>query len=83
MLDKLKYIAAYQVAPVSAITYYAEISKIEKWSDTNKYILYFKDKAIKIKAIPLDKSKKGLAPQASRYISIDRLLIAKALSEVF
>lgn len=83
MLDKIKYIAAYQVAPVSAITYYAEVSKIEKWNDTNKYILYFKDKANKIKAIPLDKTKKGLAPQAPRYTSIDRLLKAKNLSEVF
>ncbi|MCX6318492.1 MAG: hypothetical protein NTW29_14465 [Bacteroidetes bacterium] len=83
MLDKIKYIAAYQVAPVSAITYYAEVSKIEKWNDTNKYILYFKDKAIKIKAIPLDKSKKGLAPQAPRYTSIDRLLEAKSLADVF
>ncbi|MBI5371273.1 MAG: hypothetical protein HZA79_04510 [Sphingobacteriales bacterium] len=83
MLDKIKYIAAYQVAPVSAITYYAEISKIEKWNDTNKYILYFKDKAIKIKAIPLDKNKKGLAPQAPRYTSIDRLLKAKSLADVF
>lgn len=83
MLDKIKYIAAYQVAPVSAITYYAEVSKIEKWNDTNKYILYFKDKAIKIKAIPLDKTKKGLAPQAPRYTSIDRILKAKTLSEVF
>ena len=83
MLDKIKYIAAYQVAPVSAITYYAEVSKIEKWNDTNKYILHFKDKAIKIKPIPLDKTKKGLAPQAPRYTSIDRILKAKTLSEVF
>lgn len=83
MLDKIKYIAAYQVAPVSAITYYAEVSKIEKWNDTNKYILHFKDKAIKIQPIPLDKTKKGLAPQAPRYTSIDRLLKAKTLSEVF
>jgi hypothetical protein len=83
MLDKIKYVAAYQVAPVSAITYYAEVSKIEKWKDTNKYILYFKEKAIKIKTIPLDKTKKGLAPQAPRYTSIERLLKAKSLAEVF
>jgi hypothetical protein len=83
MLDKIKYIAAYQVAPISAITYYAEVSKIEKWKDTNKYILHFKDKAIKIKEIPLDKAKKGLAPQAPRYTSIEKLLKAKFLSEAF
>lgn len=83
MLDKIKYIAAYQVAPISAITYYAEVSNIEKWNDTNKYILNFKDKAIKINEIPLDKSKKGLAPQAPRYTSLDRLLKARTLSDVF
>ena len=29
MIDKLKYIAAYQIAPISAITHYAEIASIE------------------------------------------------------
>ena len=83
MLDKIKYIAAYQVAPVSAITHYAEIASIEKWKDTNKYILHFKDKAQSIKPIQLDKDKKGLAPQAPRYTSIDKVLKAKKLSQVF
>ena len=83
MLDKIKYLAAYQVAPVSAITHYAEVASIEKWKDTNKYILHFKDKAQAIKPIQLDKDKKGLAPQAPRYTSIDKLLKAKKLSQVF
>jgi hypothetical protein len=83
MLNKIKYIAAYQVAPVSAITHYAEVSRIEKWKDTNKYILHFKGDAIKVKPIPLDKSKKGIAPQAPRYTSIKKLLKAKTVSEVF
>jgi hypothetical protein len=85
MLDKLKYIAIYQVAPVSAITHYAEIASIDKWEDTNKYVLYFKDTAKAITPIPLDKEmgKKGLAPQAPRYTSIDKVLKAKKLSQVF
>lgn len=83
MIDKIKYIAAYQVAPVSAITYYAEVASIEKWQDTNKYILHFKDAPKKITPIPLDKDKKGLAPQAPRYTSIERILKAKKLSQVF
>ena len=33
--------------------------------------------------ISLDKDKKGLAPQAPRYTSIERLLKAKKLSQVF
>ncbi len=83
MLDKIKYIAAYQVAPISAITVYAEVSKIEKWKDTNKYILHFKDKPTKLNPISLDKSRKGLAPQAPRYTSLDTILKAKVLSDVF
>ena len=85
MLDKLKYIAIYQVAPISAITHYAEIASIEKWGDTNKYILKFKEAAKAIGPISLDKEmgKKGLAPQAPRYTSFDKLLKAKKLSQVF
>lgn len=83
MLDKIKYIAAYQVAPVSAVTHYAEVASIEKWEDTNKYILYFKDAPKTITPIPLDKDKKGLAPQAPRYTSIEKVLKAKKLSQVF
>lgn len=85
MLDKLKYIAIYRIAPVSAITHYAEIASIDKWEDTNKYILYFKESAKTIGPIPLDKEmgKKGLAPQAPRYTSMDKLIKAKKLSQVF
>jgi len=83
MLDRIKYIAAYQTAPISAITHYAEISRIEKWENTNKYILYFKDKGTKINPIKLESKKKGAAPQAPRYTSFAKLTSAKNLSEVF
>ena len=83
MIDKLKYIAAYQIAPISAITHYAEIASIEKWQDTNKYIVYFKQAPTAINPIPLDKDKKGLAPQAPLYTSFEKLLKAKKLSQVF
>ena len=75
----------HRLRPVSAITHYAEIASIEKWSDTNKYILKFKDAAKAIGPISLDKEmgKKGLAPQAPRYTSFDKLLKAKKLSQVF
>ena len=83
MLDKIKYIAAYRTTPISAITHIAEIDRIEKYKDTNKYILYFKGTAKEIAHIELDKSKKGIAPQAPRYTNYTRLMSAKLLSEVF
>lgn len=83
MLDKIKYIAAYHVAPVSAITHYGEVASIEKWKDTNKYIVYMKEPPQKITPINLDKDKKGVAPQAPRYTSLARMLKSKVISEVF
>lgn len=83
MLSKIKYIAAYETAPVSSINYYAEVSRIEKYKDTNKYILYFKDKAIKLdKPIKIGENR-ALAPQSARYTSFDKLLKAKTLKDVF
>lgn len=83
MLDKIKYIAAYRTAPVSAITHVAEVDRIERYKDTNKYILYFRESAKAIPHIELDKDKKGVAPQASRYTNYARLMSATKLSEVF
>ena len=83
MQPKLKYVAAYQIAPVSAITYVAEVSHIEPWKDTGKYALYFKGPAQKINPIPLVPGGEVSAPQASRYTSFARLQQAKTLDDVF
>jgi hypothetical protein len=82
MIPKIKYIAAYQVAPVSAITHIAKVRSIEQWKDTNKYILYFEEPAEKIKKIPLGTGK-GKAPQSPRYSSRDKILNATSLDGVF
>ena len=84
MIDRIKFIASYQTAPISAITYYAEVSKIEKYRDSGKYVVFFKEKAQKIGPIKLSvHKKKGAAPQAPRYTNINKLLKAKGLEEVF
>ncbi|MAU01199.1 MAG: hypothetical protein CL608_28990 [Anaerolineaceae bacterium] len=83
MIPKIKYVAAYQVAPVSAITHIAAVHKIEPYKETNKYILYFEESATKIKPIKL--VPKGLvrAPQAPRYTAFSKLMEAKNLDEAF
>jgi hypothetical protein len=48
-IEALKYIAAYQVAPISAITYVARIKSIEKYKNTGKYIIYFDGPARKLR----------------------------------
>ncbi len=83
MLDKIKYIAAYQVAPISAITYIAEVERIEKYKDTNKYLVLFKTGTLKkLDPIKLGK-KKGLAPQAPQYSSYRAITAAKTLEDLW
>lgn len=83
MIPQIKHIAAYRVAPVSAITHVAPVNKILPWQDTGKYCLEFAEPADEINPIILDKSEKGLAPQAPRYTSMKKLLSAKVLSDIF
>lgn len=83
MIDKIKYIAAYQVAPISGITYIADVERIEKYKDTNKYIVFFKtDTLRKLNKIALGK-KKGQAPQAPRYASYKTISTAKTLDDIW
>lgn len=83
MIDKIKYIAAYQVAPVSGITHVAEVDRIEKYKGTNKYIVFFKTETTKkVNKISLG-MKKGMAPQAPRYSSYKKIMIAKILDELW
>lgn len=85
MIGKIKYIAGYQTAPTSAITHYAEVSKIERYKDTDKFIVYFTDQANEIGPLELIPKPKGKvkAPQAPRYTTFDKLKNAKNFDEVF
>ena len=53
MIPQIKYIAAYRVAPVSAITHWALVKNIEPWEDTGKFVVNFVDAAKEIGPIPL------------------------------
>lgn len=82
MIDKIKHIAAYQVAPVSGITYVADVDRIEKYKDTSKYIVYFKPGTVK-KLNKVALGKKKLAPQAPRYSSHKAITTAKTLDDLW
>jgi len=82
MLKRIKYIAAYQTAPVSAITHYAPVLRIEPYGDEGKYRLIFTEPAKALsKPIPLGNAPKG-AMQGPRYTSLKKLLAAKRLTDL-
>lgn len=83
-IQKLKYIAAYQVAPVSAVTHIAEIAEIVPYQNSGKYLINFKGAAKKIEsAVTLHEGKKGSQPQAPRYTSREKLLSSKYVHELW
>lgn len=81
-VDKLKYIAAYRVAPTKAITHIAEIAAIEPYQDTGKYMVKFKGPATAITHIPRLESDVANM-QSPRYALREKLLAAKHLDAVW
>lgn len=81
MLDKIKYIAAYQTQPVSAITHYAPVARIEPYGEEGKYKLVFSEKAKPIGPIPFGDAPQG-AMQGPRYTSFAKLQTAKKVTDL-
>jgi hypothetical protein len=79
MLDKIKYIAAYQSAPISAITHYAPVNRIEPYGESGKYKLVFSLKARAITPIPFGDATQGTM-QGPRYTTFSQLMSAKKLT---
>jgi hypothetical protein len=80
MKDRLKYIAAYQVAPVSAVTHIAEIANIRPYKDSGKYIVNFKGPAKPIG--PIGPGKLKYTFQGPTYVQREKLIKAKTLEDV-
>lgn len=83
MLEKIKYIAAYQTAPVSAITYVAPVDRIEPYGEDGKYKLIFSKPAKKLEyPIPFSDSPQGLM-QGPKYTSFRKLKEGKRVADLF
>lgn len=80
--ENLKYLAMYEKSPIAHISHYAEIERIEPYKDTGKYKLYLKNKKT-VKPIKLSGRVKGEAPQAPRYTTLEKLLNAKTVGELW
>lgn len=81
MLEKIRYIAGYQTAPVGAITHYAEVSRIEPYGDEGKYKVIFNGKAQPIGPIPFANAPQGFM-QGPRYTTFEKLKSAKKLPDL-
>jgi len=82
MLDQIKYVAAYQTQPVSAITHLAPVRQIEPYGDNGKYRLVFSEPAKPIRAVPFGSATTGTM-QGIRYTTRARLDTAKDVADLF
>jgi hypothetical protein len=80
--EQLRYLAIYEKLPVAAVRHYADIDRIEPYKDSGKFIVYLKNKKT-VSPIELDKGKKGIAPQSPRFTTLNKLLKAKKVSELW
>ena len=83
MRPQLKYIAAYRVAPISAITHLARVESIEPWKDSGKFVVNFAEPAKPIGPIPLVKGGHLKTFQGLRYTSLEKLEAAKTPDDIW
>lgn len=83
MRPQIKYIAAYRVAPVSAITHIAAVKSIEPWKDTGKFVVNFAEPAREIDPIELVRGGRIKPLYSLRYTTRSRLEAAKTLEDIW
>jgi hypothetical protein len=80
MRDRIKYIAGYQVAPVSAVTHIAEVAQILPYGTDGKFEFIFKGPAQKLRK-PIKVKNGRYAPYGPIYVQRSKLLKAKHLED--
>jgi len=81
-LQQIRYVAAYQTKPVSAVTHYASVAEIEPYGESGKYQLIFSGAPVEIAPIPFGAAPAGLM-QGPRYTTLGKLRAAKTLMDLF
>lgn len=83
MRDQIRWIAAYQVAPASAITHIAPVRSIEPWEDSGKFVVNFAEAAEEIAPIGLVGDGRATGLQGPRYTTKDRLDTAENVTDLW
>lgn len=85
--ERIRYVAIYQVAPVSAITHYGSVDQIVPYegadASAGKYKILLKGNPIELQKPVLLGKQLYLKPQAPKYAVQDRILSAKTLDDVW
>lgn len=79
----IKYLAIYQVAPESKITYYGKVGKIEPFENTNKYKLYLDGDPIKLERPVGLGDNPHLKPQGPKYAKLSVIKKAKTIDDIW
>ncbi|MFA6850358.1 MAG: ribbon-helix-helix domain-containing protein [Selenomonadaceae bacterium] len=82
-IPKIKYVAIYRASPISGITHYAKVKSIQQYKDTKKKIIYFDGSAIALPEIVILGDTNQNAMRAPRYTTIEKLIAAKAVADLF
>ena len=82
-IPKIKYIAMYEVKPISAIRYVGKVKEIKPYKNSGKYEVILEGPATKIKPIKLSSENPNLAPQAPRYTIKTLIDKASKLEDIF
>src|SRR5258706_10332626 len=83
MRPRIKYIALYQVAPVSAITHVAPVQSIEPWKESDRVVVNFAEPAEPIGPIRWVRGGHVKTFQNLRYTTYARLTVAKTLDDMW
>ena len=83
MRGQIAWIAAYQVAPLSAITHVAPVRSIEPWGDSGKFVVNFAEPAHEIGPLRLAGDGRTTGLQGPRYTAKSRLDTARSLADLW
>jgi len=82
-IPKLKYVGLYEAAPVSAIRYYAKITKIEPYENApGKYIIHHDGNIVELENPIILGNHPELSLYGPRYYKLDDIKRSKSLAEL-